>query len=333
MPATAGIGVFCIFAPVLAEKIVMIRFIHTYSAHYKALLRLGVPIVIAQFGIVVFAIADTLMVGHHAVEELSSAGFVNNTFNMATVASIGFALGLTPVVAIYSSFLQRAYDQILHDVCIQNLHVVFAIDRAGLVGSDGETHQGIFDLSYLGSIPNMTVLSPKHKWELADMLRFALCHDGPVAIRYPRGAALDQYQEYRAPVEYGKSEMIVREKGIALVSIGHMFEEAEEVRRRLKEKGYDCTLVNGRFVKPIDQEMIRELSKTHDWIVTLEENVETGGYGQQVQTFVCQENLPVRVLIIALPDAYIEHGNVSILRKEAGIDADSVVKKIERTIC
>ena len=112
-----------------------------------------------------------------------------------------------------------------------------------------------------------------------------------------------------------------------------MFEEAEEVRRRLKEKGYDCTLVNGRFVKPIDQEMIRELSKTHDWIVTLEENVETGGYGQQVQTFVCQENLPVRVLIIALPDAYIEHGNVSILRKEAGIDADSVVKKIERTIC
>lgn len=241
--------------------------------------------------------------------------------------------GLKPVFAVYSSFLQRGYDQIIHDVALQNLPVVFAVDRAGLVGSDGETHQGIFDLSYLGSIPNMTVLSPKHKWELADMLRFALCHDGPVAIRYPRGAALDQYQEYRAPVEYGKSEMIVREKGIALVSIGHMFEEAEEVRRRLKEKGYDCTLVNGRFVKPIDQEMIRELSKTHDWIVTLEENVETGGYGQQVQTFVCQENLPVRVLVVALPDAYIEHGNVSILRKEAGIDADSVVKKIERTIC
>src|SRR5699024_4632988 len=105
--------------------------------------------------------------------------------------------GIKPVFAVYSSFLQRGYDQIIHDVALQNLPVVFAVDRAGLVGSDGETHQGIFDLSYLGSIPNMTVLSPKHKWELADMLRFALCHDGPVAIRYPRGAALDQYQEYR----------------------------------------------------------------------------------------------------------------------------------------
>ena len=143
--------------------------------------------------------------------------------------------GIKPVFAVYSSFLQRGYDQLIHDVGLQNLPVVFAVDRAGLVGSDGETHQGIFDLSYLSSIPNMTVLSPKHKWELADMLRFAIQHEGPIAIRYPRGAAYDQYEEFRSPVVYGKSEMIYEEKDIAVISMGHMFSEAVKVTGGFEE--------------------------------------------------------------------------------------------------
>ena len=241
--------------------------------------------------------------------------------------------GLKPVFAVYSSFLQRGYDQIIHDVALQHLPVVLAVDRSGLVGSDGETHQGIFDLSYLGSIPGMTVMAPKHKWELADMLRFALSYDGPVALRYPRGTAYDEYQEYRSPVIYGKSEMIVKERKIALLSAGHMFEEAVKIRRVLKEKGYPCTLVNARFIKPLDKEMIRNLSRDHEWIVTMEENVQTGGFGERVQTFVCQENLPVKVLISALPDEYVEHGNVEILRKETKIDAESVTEKIIRAVC
>ena len=158
--------------------------------------------------------------------------------------------------AVYSSFLQRAYDQLIHDVALQNLPVVLAVDRAGLVGSDGETHQGIFDLSYLSSIPNMVVMTPKHKWELADMLRFALSYDGPVAIRYPRGSAFDAYRQFRAPVVYGKSEMLYEEKDIAILSVGHMFESALQARERLKESGYSCTLVNARFVKPIDEAII-----------------------------------------------------------------------------
>ena len=239
--------------------------------------------------------------------------------------------GMRPVVAVYSSFLQRAYDQIIHDVGLQKLPVVFAVDRAGLVGSDGETHQGIFDLSFLSSIPNMTVMSPKHKWELADMLRFALKSDGPVAIRYPRGAAYDQYVEYRAPIEYGKSEMICEESGIALISMGHMFEEAVKVRKNLKDAGYSCTLVNGRFVKPIDEECIARLAKNHKLIVVLEENVITGGYGMQVLECAARKQLSCHVLPIALPDNYVEHGSVEVLRKETGIDAQSVTEKIMET--
>ena len=171
--------------------------------------------------------------------------------------------GMKPVFAVYSSFLQRAYDQLIHDVALQNLPVVLAVDRAGLVGSDGETHQGIFDLSYLSSIPNMVVMTPKHKWELADMLRFALSYDGPVAIRYPRGSAFDAYRQFRAPVVYGKSEMLYEEKDIAILSVGHMFESALQARERLKESGYSCTLANARFVKPIDEAMIASLCRNH----------------------------------------------------------------------
>ena len=236
--------------------------------------------------------------------------------------------GIKPVFAVYSSFLQRGYDQIIHDVGLQNLPVVFAVDRAGLVGSDGETHQGIFDLSYLGGIPNMTVMSPKNRWELADMLRFAVDYDGPVAIRYPRGTAYDGCEEFRAPIQYGRSEVIYEEESIAIVSVGHMFEEALKTRRLIKETGYNCTLVNARFVKPVDEQMIEELAKNHSLIVTIEENILCGGFGERVTEYVSEHDLPVQVLNLALPDDYIEHGSVDVLRREVLLDAPSMTKRI-----
>lgn len=241
--------------------------------------------------------------------------------------------GIRPVLAVYSSFLQRAYDQVLHDVCIQNLPVVFAIDRAGLVGSDGETHQGIFDLSYLSSIPNMHIMAPKNKWELSDMLKFAVEFDGPIALRYPRGEAYDGLKEFRKPVALGKSEWIYEEEDIALLAVGSMVKTAEQVRRNLKAIGYSCSLVNARFVKPIDTEVIRELSREHRLLVTMEENVRSGGYGEKVLNYAVLQRLPVQVLNIAIPDEYVEHGNVEILYEETGIDAESVTKRvIERYI-
>lgn len=236
--------------------------------------------------------------------------------------------GLHPVVAIYSSFLQRAYDQILHDVCLQNLPVVFAVDRAGLVGSDGETHQGIFDLSFLSSIPNMHVLAPKNKWELSDMLKFAIKFQGPIAIRYPRGAAYDGLEEYRSKIEMGKSEVIYEEQDIALLAVGSMVETAEIVRKNLIEAGYSCSLINARFVKPIDTECIQELCKNHSLLVTMEENVSSGGFGQKVRQFVDGISKETEVLEIAIPDEYVEHGNVAILKQELGIDAASITQKI-----
>lgn len=236
--------------------------------------------------------------------------------------------GLHPVVAVYSSFLQRAYDQIIHDVCLQNLPVVFAVDRAGLVGSDGETHQGIFDLSYMTSIPNLTVMAPKNKWELSDMLKFAFDMQSPVAIRYPRGEAYDGLAEWRAPIEMGKSESIYEEEDICLVAFGSMVKTAVEVRKQLKEKGYACSLVNARFAKPVDEEMLISLQKDHKLVVTLEENVEQGGFGEAVLEICVNRNLSFDVLNIALPDMYVEHGNVDILKQEIGVDPDSITKRI-----
>ncbi len=236
--------------------------------------------------------------------------------------------GLIPVVAVYSSFLQRAYDQVLHDVCIQNLHVIFAIDRAGLVGSDGETHQGIFDLSYLASIPNMCVMAPKNKWELSDMMKFAVGYHGPIALRYPRGEAYDGLERFRAPIHYGKAEVIFDETEIALLAVGSMVKTAVEVRERLRERGYACTLINARFVKPFDAEVVRELEKEHKLLVTMEENVKNGGFGERVLEYLNEIGSRMRSINVSLPDDYIEHGNVDILKEESGIDADSIVKRI-----
>ena len=235
--------------------------------------------------------------------------------------------GMKPVFAVYSSFLQRAYDQTLHDVCLQDLPVVIAVDRAGLVGSDGETHQGIFDLSFLSSIPNMTVISPKNRWEMADMLRFAVDYPHPVALRYPRGEAYEGMKEFRTPVEYGKSEVLYEEKDIAVIFVGHMAELADRVRSGIREAGYSCSLINARFVKPLDTQLLDRLSRTHRLFVTIEENVVSGGFGEQVMEYASDAKLPVYVRNIGLPDDYVEHGNVEILRRETGLDCGRIVKQ------
>lgn len=240
--------------------------------------------------------------------------------------------GLKPIVAIYSSFLQRAYDQIVHDVCIQNLPVVFAIDRAGLVGSDGETHQGIFDLSFLSSIPNMHIMAPKNKWELSDMLKFAVAFDGPIAIRYPRGEAYDGLKEYRQMVSLGKAEWLYEEEEIAILAVGSMVKTGLQVYEKLKAAGHKCSLCNARFVKPIDEEMVDRAAKNHKVIVTLEENVLSGGFGEKVCNYISEKEYPNKLVMIGIPDEYVEHGNVDVLRKEIHIDADSIISKIKEAL-
>lgn len=239
------------------------------------------------------------------------------------------AAGYRPYVAIYSSFLQRSYDQILHDVCIQDLPVVFAIDRAGLVGGDGETHQGIFDISFLSSIPNMSIFAPKNKYEFVDILKYSTYYNGPLAIRYPRGEAYGGLKEFREPIKYGKSEIIYKEKDIALVAVGNMVKTAVKVREILKKKGYFVTLINGRFIKPIDEKAIYNLVKDHRLIVTLEENVVKGGYGESVMRYVDTLEKPVRVLNVGVPNIYLEHGSVELLHKEAGLDPETIAKRVE----
>ena len=237
--------------------------------------------------------------------------------------------GMIPVFAVYSSFLQRGFDEIVHDVCLQNLHVIFAIGRGGLVGADGETHQGIFDLSYLTMIPNISVLAPKNKWELADMLKWAVRKaSGPVAIRYPRGCAYDGLEEFRAPIGYGKWEILYDESDICLLAVGSMVETAYEVRRMLKTEGANCSLVNCRFVRPLDEEVLLEAARSHDLIVTLEENVERGGFGSMVVSCLNDFGEHISVERIALPDAYIEAGSVDLLKKETALDVESIYKRI-----
>lgn len=238
------------------------------------------------------------------------------------------AAGLKPIFAVYSSFLQRAYDQILHDVCIQNLPVVFAIDRAGLVGSDGETHQGIFDYTYLSGIPNMHICAPKNKWELSDMMKFAVALDAPIAVRYPRGTAYAGLAEHRAPIELGKAEWIAREGGIALFAVGSMVKTAEEVQKLLHEKGYKASIINARFIKPIDKEAVLSACEDHEMIVTMEENVQSGGFGEKVLDCLNDHEKRIKCVMAAIPDAYVEHGNVELLKKEIGLDAESITEKI-----
>lgn len=248
----------------------------------------------------------------------------------AVTFSAGLAAGgLRPVFAVYSSFLQRAYDQMMHDVCLQDLPVMFAVDRAGLVGADGETHQGIFDLSFLSSMPNMTIMAPKNKWEMADMLRFGIDYKRPIAVRYPRGTAYEGLKEFREPIVYGKSELIYKESQIAIVAVGSMVGTADSVKQILHDRGYSCTLVNARFVKPIDEQMMLSLEENHSLIVTLEENVLNGGFGSAVTNFLCTADSKMKILNIGIPDCFVEHGSVAQLYKEIGLDAETVADKIQ----
>ena len=249
----------------------------------------------------------------------------------AVTFAAGIALsGITPIVCIYSSFLQRAFDQIIHDVCLQNQHVVFAIDRAGLVGADGETHQGIFDISYLRLIPNITILAPKNDVEFEKMIEYAIYEvKGPVAIRYPRGIAYSELRDNFIDIKIGKSELISDGSEIAIFALGSMLSTAVHIKEKLKAKSINPIIVNARFAKPIDLEMIDELcGKGIKELVVMEEGVLNGGIGQEIEDYVHDKNYNVKVTLITLPDAYVEHGNVSKLREALGINSDSILKKI-----
>ena len=243
----------------------------------------------------------------------------------------GLALGgVVPVVAIYSSFLQRAVDQMLHDVCMQKLHVIFAVDRAGLVGADGETHQGNFDISYLSMMPGMTVMAPKNDWELKEMLRFAVKADGPVAIRYPRGNAYQGLQEHQTAVEMGKSEVLHSGCKVAVLALGSMVEICADVCSELQKAGIDPTFVNVRFVKPLDTALLDQLARNHSLVVTVEENVQNGGFGQHVCGYMEEHHPAVQVLPVAIPDRFVPHGGVDSLRAQLGLSANAIAEKIKK---
>ncbi|MBR1633851.1 MAG: 1-deoxy-D-xylulose-5-phosphate synthase [Lachnospiraceae bacterium] len=248
------------------------------------------------------------------------------TFSAALALS-----GLHPVFAVYSSFLQRAYDELLHDVCLQKLPVVFCIDRAGLVGADGDTHQGIFDLSYLYSMPNMTVLAPKNKWELSDMVKFAVAYDkGPVAIRYPKGEAYTGLEEHRPDIAYGKAEVIEEEGDVLLFALGSMVKTAAEVREKLSKKDISCAVVNARFAKPLDEKYLKQAAERYRMIVTMEENVRSGGFGEHINSVLIENDYKGKLINIAIPDKFVPHGDIAILKKKCGIDAASVARKIKK---
>ncbi len=240
------------------------------------------------------------------------------------------AAGMIPVVAIYSSFLQRAYDQILHDVCLQKLHVVFAIDRSGLVGQDGETHQGIYDISYLSHLPNMTVLAPKNRYELMAMMDYAMKFDGPIAIKYPRGSAYKGLDEHNEPIIQGKSEIIYSGEKIAILACGSMMEEAVEVVELLKKDGIFPTLINPRFVSSVDQDMLLKIVEKHDIIVTMEENIQKGGYGEMVAACIYNMgiNHKLKHINVSIKEGIAPQGKVNVLRRELGIDAPCVYELI-----
>ena len=236
--------------------------------------------------------------------------------------------GLKPVVALYSSFLQRAYDQVLHDVCVQNLHVVFAIDRAGLVGKDGVTHQGVFDISFLSSMPNMVIMAPKNKYELSDMMKFAVDYNGPIALRYPRGEANIRYEEFRAPVQLGKAEPMIEEGEVLLFAIGSMVDTAMEARDILKDFGIEVAVCNARFAKPLDTEYLKQASKRYKTIVTLEENAKIGGFGEHVLACLHEMDYEGHCEIVGIPDKFIQHGAVDVLKEKLGIDAKGVAQRV-----
>ncbi len=247
-----------------------------------------------------------------------------------TLAAGMAAEGFKPFFAVYSTFLQRGYDQVLHDVCIQNLPVVFAIDRAGLVGNDGETHHGVFDLSYLTHIPNISIMAPKDRIEFEQMLKFASKYEkGPMVIRYPRGASCDLSNiSNNYNIELGLSEVIHEGKDIAVIAVGEMVEYAVDVMKNLNEQNIDITLVNARFIKPLDENLILELIKEHNFIITYEDNSVIGGFGSYINNLLIKNSYKGEIINIGIPDKFIEHGNVDQLFKQYNMDVDSVTNMI-----
>lgn len=246
--------------------------------------------------------------------------------------AVSFAAGLTlggyiPVFAVYSSFLQRGFDEVAQDVCMQNLHVVFAIDRAGLVGNDGPTHHGVFDIAYLNMLPNMTIMAPKNLWELSDMMKYAVYeHTGPIALRYPRGAAYDGLKEVRSPIELGKAELIMKGEKVALLAIGAMVKIAYLTAKKLQEQNIKVTVVNMRFIKPLDREMLDGIASEYDTVITLEDHVIKGGFGQQVSDYYRARGLFAgEICHVGVEDQYVEQGSISELYEECKMDVDSVM--------
>jgi len=251
--------------------------------------------------------------------------------------AVTFAAGLAtegfkPVVAIYSTFLQRAYDQILHDVCIEALPVVFAIDRGGIVGEDGATHNGLFDLSYLRSLPNMVVMAPKDENELVRMLATSFAHKGPIAVRYPRGDVEGvKIEKQDIPVPIGKGEVLQKGNDVLILAIGRSVSDALNAHATLAEKGISATVVNCRFVKPIDADLIGALAREIPRIITVEENVRQGGFGSAVLECLSDQGITgFRLQCIGIPDTFVEHGPQKILRSKYGIDASSIVNAAKR---
>ncbi len=247
----------------------------------------------------------------------------------AVTFSAGLAReGYHPVCAVYSSFLQRGYDQILHDVCIQKLPVIFAVDRAGIVGRDGETHQGVFDLSYLRMIPGMTVIAPKNMREMQAAFQFADCFQGPVTIRYPRGSCITSLSEYNAPMVYGRAEILFAGSDAVFFAVGSMVRTAVHAARILSAEGISAAVVNLRFVRPLDRETIlRELS-AHALAVTLEENVLAGGVGEAIAAMSAEEGCGTRILRVGVPDRFVPQGSPEELKKKLGMDAGSVAARV-----
>ncbi len=248
----------------------------------------------------------------------------------AVTFAAGLAIsGLKPVVAIYSTFLQRAYDQIIHDVCRQNLPVIFAIDRAGLVGQDGETHHGVFDLSYLSHIPNITIMAPKNTKELKYMLEYSLEISSPIAIRYPKESTQIVEELPSEPISTLNWEVLQKGQGIAILAVGSMVELALQTVEILIKRGLHPTLVNARIVKPLDKSQLDKLAQTgHTLLVTMEENVLDGGFGSCVNDYAVKENNGTQVINVGIPDSFIEHGSIQQLRDSIHLDPISIASQI-----
>jgi 1-deoxy-D-xylulose-5-phosphate synthase len=236
--------------------------------------------------------------------------------------------GMRPVATIYSTFLQRAYDQVLHDVCMQNLPVVFAMDRGGIVGEDGETHQGLFDLSYLRNLPNMVLMAPKDENELRDMLFTAVQHPGPIALRYPRGRGVGVgFSATLSKVPIGQAEVLKEGKDLLILAVGHTVYPALTAAKELEKQNFSATVVNARFIKPLDASLILTLAAKHGRVLTVEENVLAGGFGSAVLELMADEGLfGVTVKRLGIPDVFVEHGAQDILRKQFGLDAAGILK-------